>query len=285
MLIFETIIDYYDKETSHKSKLRDKCSRQRLEQYFMGEDVLTMTRSHLRGYAKLRQLQGVSNSTINRELHYFRAAVNFYKLEQQLDFLNPVANLSLKEPDSIVRYITPVEATYLVEAATRFARTPQLPAFITLALNTGCRKTELFSLEWSRVDFYQRLIVLGSQHTKSAKRRFIPMNDKTVETLQGLQHWTKKNYPNSRFVMPSNSASGHITCMKHGFRNACNRAGIYNFRIHDLRHTFASWLVQGDVSLYHVKDLLGHASVTTTEKYAHLANEHLRSAVKILPDF
>lgn len=285
MILFDYVTKYYDSEKDHKSKDRDVYSLQHLEQYFAGDDILTMSRSYIRGYMKIRTIQGVKNSTINRELRYIRAAINFYKLEHQLDFLNPFTNLSLRESDAIVRYITSTEATNLVDSATIYARTPQLPAFITLALNTGCRKSELFSLEWSRVDFSQRLIILGSQHTKSARRRYIPMNDKTMETLEGLRYWTKKKYPHSPFVMPSGSRSGHITCMKNGFRNACDRAGIYNFRIHDMRHTFASWLVQNGVSLYHVKELLGHASITTTEKYAHLSSEHLHDAVRTLPNF
>ncbi|WP_038777289.1 site-specific integrase [Burkholderia pseudomallei] len=72
--------------------------------------------------------------------------------------------------------------------------------------------------------------------------------------------------------------------LQKGFVAACARAGIENFRIHDLRHTFASWLVMEGVSLYVVKDLLGHSSITVTERYAHLSPDHGREAVqKLLP--
>ncbi|MBL2562781.1 site-specific integrase, partial [Klebsiella pneumoniae] len=65
----------------------------------------------------------------------------------------------------------------------------------------------------------------------------------------------------------------------------CDLADIHDFRCHDLRHTFASWLVQAGVPLYTVRDLLGHTCITTTERYAHLQNEHLLSALNNLPSF
>ncbi|WP_232457879.1 site-specific integrase [Burkholderia ubonensis] len=78
-------------------------------------------------------------------------------------------------------------------------------------------------------------------------------------------------------------ASGdRITTIQKGFRAACARAGIDDFRVHDLRHTFASWLVMAGVSLYVVKDLLGHSSITVTERYAHLAPHMGREAVRTL---
>ncbi|MDR2689033.1 MAG: site-specific integrase [Azoarcus sp.] len=78
---------------------------------------------------------------------------------------------------------------------------------------------------------------------------------------------------------------GKIGSFKTGFRNALKRAGIENFRIHDLRHTFASWLVMQGESIYVVRDLLGHASVKQTEIYAHLAPDQTASAVRRLPSF
>lgn len=69
--------------------------------------------------------------------------------------------------------------------------------------------------------------------------------------------------------------------VRKGFATACRRAGS-DFRIHDLRHTCAAWLVNDGVALPEVRDLLGHASVTMTEKYAHLAPDNVRAAVESL---
>ena len=285
MLDFHKIMDYYQKEKHHKSKSRDEYAVNNLTSFFQGRDVYSLTRSDIRSYATYRLSQGVANSTVNRELRTFSSALNFYKLEHMLDFVNPVMGISLAIPDPIIRYATPCEAKALHSASKDYARTPHLPAFIRLAFNTGCRKNELFKLEIPRLDFRQRLIHLGSERTKSARRRFVPMNDDVIQTLDELIFWNKKHCPDSPYVFTGRDKQSHIVNLSKGFRGACQRAGIENFRIHDMRHTFASWLVQGGVSLYVVKDLLGHSSIAVTERYAHLSNEPLQKAVLELPTF
>lgn len=75
---------------------------------------------------------------------------------------------------------------------------------------------------------------------------------------------------------------GGLQDVKRSFAHACQLAQITNFRFHDLRHTFASWLVQAGVPLTEVRDLIGHASIEMTERYAHLVPDRLRWAVKLL---
>ncbi|MDR0736135.1 MAG: site-specific integrase, partial [Zoogloeaceae bacterium] len=164
------------------------------------------------------------------------------------------------------------------------SRRPHLPAFIRLALNTGCRRGELLGLEWDRVDFQHHKILLEAWHTKTRKRRVVPLNADAAGALLRLRAWQGAHCLSSSWVFGYDEDK-HIKSFKTSWATALRRSGIENFRIHDLRHTFASWLVMQGVSIYVVRDLLGHASVTQTEIYAHLAPSQAVDAVRLLPSF
>jgi len=283
-MIFEDVIGIYLAEKSHRSKQRDLYSLKRLQPYFGGRSIGDLKRADLRGYVSRRLNEGVQESTVKRELKLFSAAVNFVRLEHDRpDLLNPVQRLALAGGEPRVRWITRSQAAALVAAASEFARRPHLSNFIRLALNTGCRKSELLGLEWSRVDFERQCFRLEPHHTKNGKRRLVPLNHAAVSALRDQYDWVSNNYSVSPWVFAS-SADTRITTFQTGFEAACARSGIKDFRVHDLRHTFASWLVMDGVSLYVVKDLLGHSSIAVTERYAHLSPDQGRLAVqKLLP--
>jgi len=140
------------------------------------------------------------------------------------------------------------------------------------------RRGEILGLEWRRVDLSQRLIHLEAKHTKSAKRRSIPINDVARAALANRMRYRAMHCPQSPWVF-CNEQGHRIGDVKRSFKTACRRAGIENFRIHDLRHTCAAWLVSAGVPLSEVRDLLGHSTVMVTERYAHLAPENVRAAV------
>ncbi|MGH8777744.1 tyrosine-type recombinase/integrase [Paraburkholderia sp.] len=281
-MVFEDVVGIYLAEKKHRSRQRDLYSLKRLQPYFGGRSLIDLKRADVRGYVMSRQADGVVESTIKRELKLFSAAINYVRLEHdRADLVNPVQSLGLAGSEPRVRWIDRVEARSLIEAAGRFARRPHLVAFIRLALHTGCRKNELLKLEWSRVDFERRALVLGAEHTKNRRRRVVPLNDEAIAVLRAQREWVERYALGARWVFAVASGS-RLTTVQNGFRAACGRAGIADFRVHDLRHTFASWLVMSGVSLYVVKDLLGHSSITVTERYAHLAPHVGRSAVQLL---
>ncbi|MDR1349266.1 MAG: site-specific integrase [Zoogloeaceae bacterium] len=183
-----------------------------------------------------------------------------------------------------MRWITQQEAARLIQEAERYASRPHLAAFIRLALNTGCRKGELLNLEWSRVYPDHRQFLLEARHTKARRRRTVPLNDAALDALRHMQAWQQGRGLISPWVFGYDEGK-RIMSFKTAWTAALRRAKIENFRIHDLRHTFASWLVMQGESIYVVKDLLGHASVTQTERYAHLAPDQGRGAVQRLPLF
>ena len=114
--------------------------------------------------------------------------------------------------------------------------------------------------------------------TKSGRTRFINANGIVLEELRKL----KKGAPADGYVFVNKKTGKPLTDISTAFKTACKRSGIRNLRFHDLRHTFASRLVANGVDLITVKELLGHSTVKTTERYTHANQEQKRRAVDTL---
>lgn len=284
---FEEVVGAYLSARAHTQQKsdRDRYSLKRLQPHFGGRKIRELKRVHVRQYVQQRLDEGVKISTVRRELRLFCAAINFVRLEFELDDMpNPVAKLGLASEEPRVRWLTRDEARRLIQEAENGSSRPHLACFIRLALNTGCRRGELLNLEWSRVDLEGRRFLLEARHTKARRRRSVPLNDDAIDTLKRLRAWQHRHVPGSPWVFGWRPGS-RITTFKTSWTAALKRADIQDFRIHDLRHTFASWLVMQGEQLYVVRDLLGHASVTQTEIYAHLAPSQMASAVQRLMRF
>ena len=131
------------------------------------------------------------------------------------------------------------------------------------------RRGEILSLEWDRVNLNKRFLQV--ENTKSGNNRVIPINDVLMEELLRLKKLNEK----STFVFPNKS-------VRTAFENACRRADIKELRFHDLRHTFATRLVEQGIDLITIKELLGHHSVKVTERYTHPNAYQKKRAVDIL---
>ncbi|WP_247258102.1 site-specific integrase [Pseudomonas moorei] len=155
--------------------------------------------------------------------------------------------------------------------------TDHLKPMVLVSLNTGLRRGELFDLKWSAVNFHTKTITANGATTKTSDTRHIPMNK---ETFGVLEDW-KKQAANSRYVFPS-QAGGRLEDVKSAWLNLLERAKIEGFRWHDMRHDFATRLVMAGVPLNTVRDLLGHADIKMTLRYAHLAPGTKAAAVELI---
>lgn len=146
---------------------------------------------------------------------------------------------------------------------------------VLLSLNTGLRRGELLALCWHDINL--RLAVLSVQATsaKSGQTRHVPLNAECIETLK---RWRDQN-PDAT---PLDKVFGVSTSFKTAWSVILKAAAIKRFRWHDLRHHFASRLVQADVNLNTVRELLGHGSLAMTLRYAHLGPDQKRHAVDLL---
>lgn len=171
----------------------------------------------------------------------------------------------------------------LIQAAESEPKVQHLADFIRLALHTGCHSGELLGLEWRRVNLQERLLFLEANQTKAGKRRSVPLNEMLRQAIVNRRRFRAKHCPASPWVFAREDGT-RIKAVKRSFNTACRRAGIEGFHIHDLRHTCAAWLVGFGVPLTEVRDLLGHASVVVTERYAHLSPDNVRAAVARLDE-
>jgi integrase len=280
---FDQLMLAYLKATQgmKRSPERDVSSLKNLKPFFTGRDLLKLRRSDIRAYIDKRKEDGVKNATINREIGLFSAAINYARREWDWEIPNSAESMRLKESEWRVRSLTLDEMRRLISEARKAARSPHLADFIILALNTGCRRAELLNLQWSRVDLSANLILLGEQDAKTARRRSVPLNTEARAALLNLARFRAMYCPDTPWVF-AHKDGGHQAAVRSAFKIALRNAGIKDFRIHDLRHTCASWLVSAGQPLPAVRDLLGHSTVTMTERYAHLAPENVRAAVAVL---
>lgn len=284
----ELMLIYLQTASVHKrSHRRDLDAARHLQAHFSGRELGELRAQDVRAYIERRRGQAtcrkgpVTVATINRELCLLSAAINYARREWEWEIPNPVAGRKLREPEGRVRWISRAEAEALLRAAEGEEQAPHLADFIRLALHTGCRKQELLGLEWRRVDLQAGLLHLEGQHTKAGKRRSVPLNQVAREAFLRRLKYRAAHCPGSPWVFAHPDGS-RIQDVKKAFGTACRRAGIADFRIHDLRHTCAAWLVSAGVPLASVRDLLGHSTVKMTERYAHLAPENVRKAVAVL---
>lgn len=305
-------------ETEYKPYLLANMKRGKervylLEHYFVddwGTKSLYEVNNWLVSNWRRKKLQGgMSHSGINRPVSALKAMLN-RAVEWDLIEGNPLSSVKpLKEDNNpIVRHLDAAEEKVLRRALDRRQEqqkaerhrynswlasrgkerlamypdefTDYLKPLVLVALNTGLRRGELFDLELRDVDLKKAEIRIRAEVSKSSNSRRIPMNTECAETLKGWIEQTKQ----SALVFPSPVTGRRFDNIATAWSGLMKLSKVQDFRFHDLRHTFASKLVMRGVDLYTVKDLLGHASVETTQRYAHLAPEHKAKAVELLND-
>lgn len=147
-------------------------------------------------------------------------------------------------------------------------------------LLTGARRGEALKATWSEFDLKKGIWTKPSHNTKQAKMEHIPLSSQTVDLLKEM----KKLKGDSVFLFPGRVPNQPIKEIKNAWATIRREAHIEDVHIHDLRHTYASHLVSSGLSLSIVGKLLGHTQASTTQRYAHLADEPLRKATVVFGD-
>lgn len=207
----------------------------------------------------------VSDSTVNRVLSTLRKIINTATQEWGYEGPNVrVGRHMLPEPEARTRWLTPAEAQRLIACAAEHLKRP-----IRFALLTGVRLSNILNLRWEDVNFEHGEIEFKVKSSlPGGKLLVLPISNELRLLLDECGPKPEGLVFVRRFKNGSR-APEPIRKFRRSFKTACDRAGIANFRFHDLRHTAATWMIQRGVPIDLVQEVLGHRDIATTKKYAH----------------
>ncbi|WP_101048242.1 tyrosine-type recombinase/integrase [Macromonas nakdongensis] len=208
--------------------------------------------------------KGNKPATVNRYLATIRNLLRMARDEWQWIDTFPKIRLLPGEVERD-RWLTREEAERLIRCCP-----PHLAALVRFALATGCRAGEITGLEWNRVDLNRKTAWLNQ--TKNGTPRGVPLNEDAIEVLR------EQIGKHLRFCFTYLGQPLRADVTNTAWHNALNKAGIEDFRFHDLRHTWASWHRQAGTSCDELKDLGGWKTRSMVDRYAKFATENLLSA-------
>ena len=222
----------------------------------------------------------VTTATKARYLSFIKALLRAAEREWKWIEKSPVIKIpSIR--DRRVRWLEPVEAKRLIDECPE-----PLKSVVRFALSTGLRRSNILNLEWQQIDMQRKVAWIYPEDSKSGKAIGVALNDTACRVLRsqiGRHHkWvfvhTEPSYRNDG--TPVAAVRKMRTDSNTAWRAALKRAGIDDFRFHDLRHTWASWLIQSGVPLSVLQEMGGWESIEMVRRYAHLAPNHLTEHAK-----
>lgn len=231
-------------------------SLSKLDTHFKNKRLGSISARDVFKYTEKQLTAGMSNATINRDLATLK---KMYHLAIDWEIVERIPKITLLKEQDRVRFLSDDETCRLLAEC---SKEDYLAVAVNVALYTGLRKDNILTLEFDKeILLSDRAIKVKA---KGNKELFIPINDSLFEILNAhrLQHpWEKRLLPNYRHKFDRH------------FVKACAAAGIKDFTIHDLRHTFAVWFLRATKNIRLLQEILGHASISTTTKYAHVADQ------------
>lgn len=235
-------------------------------------DMLKLTDDDV--FHKLEKLKakGLAPATINRYKASLASVYKFARDKRIIKIDSPTRKLKNEREDNARTRFLSIDEQNRLLAACKLSTWPQLHLLTKMAIVSGARRTELLSLKWTDVDFKNKSALLHK--TKNGDKRTIFFNDEIIEEMRQFNRFTQYIFQHQ------DHAHQHIKNFDGYWYKALKIAGIVDFKFHDLRHTAASRLAANGASLLTIAAVLGHKSISMTQRYAHLCNEHLGKAVR-----
>ena len=187
---------------------------------------------------------------------------------------NPTTGIKVAPDVCRERFLTAEEARRLILSIEQDENKPAAHAIMLLLL-TGARRNEVTFARWEHLDWERRSLLVPL--SKSGRPRRIPLNGSALDLLRSIQPVAGNAY-----IFPSEVTGRPSASLHFPWDRIRRRAGLPDVRLHDLRHSFASFLVNAGTPLFTVQKLLGHSAIRYTERYAHLTDETLAKATETL---
>ena len=246
--------------------------RRHIQPVFSEAKLEAITRFALSRWLEGLHDKGLSPATCNRALFLVKYVFN---CARRWGFIaeSPARDVqALSEKEFRERYLSEEEARRLM-AELAAEKDQQAARVVKLLLFTGARKSEILAARWENVDVGRCILTVPL--SKSGKARHIPLSDAALNVLANIPR-------SSEWLFPSPKTAGHMTSIFKAWDRVRTKAMLKDVRLHDLRHSFASFLVNDGCSLYEVQKILGHHDPRVTTRYAHLAQDSLLRAANVV---
>ncbi len=261
------VIRWLNEATYKRSLDIDKFHLDWVCPYLKDKKLCEIDGDLLEDIAKEKEKEGVAPATVNRLLAVLRAILK--KAEEKWKWIEKAPFVEMRHlGEKRERWLTKEEARKLLRELP--AHLADLTAF---SLSTGLRKRNVTGLCWQDVDLVKRHAFVCAAESKSKKAIPVPLNSEAVSIIR------KQMGKHIKFVF-TYKGKPIEQCNTKAWRKALKRAGIENFRWHDLRHTWASWHEQNGTSLQELQQLGGWSSFDMVLRYAHLSSDHLKEAAE-----
>ena len=259
-------------------RVDERIARQHLSPTFGGRRLADIQRHEVENWLYRLSSGGLAPATCNRILAVFKTICSLAAMRGLLPAgQSPCAGVSpFKIHTQRERYLTQDEAQRLMRALEKSDR-PEAFA-IRLLLLTGGRKNEILKARWENVRPDQRLLTVPL--SKSGRPRHILLSEEAIKVLRALPR-----SPGNPWLFPGHAPGKPLSDLYNFWNKLRRELGLADVRIHDLRHTFASFLVNAGHSLYEAQKMLGHGDPRTTMRYAHLGQASLLAAAETVSGF
>lgn len=256
-------------ETQHKRTHNDDMSKLAwLQQFLRGKALQEITRDEITAIGEFKKRES-SGATANRYLALIRSILN--KACNEWEWIERAPKVKMyKELKRRVRWITPDQVRILLDELP-----PHQQDITIFALSTGLRQSNVLNLTWQQVDLNRKTAWIYGDQAKGKEDIHVSLSQVAVDLLD-RQKGKHAEYVFTYLGKPIGQ------CNTRAWRNALKRAGITNFRWHDLRHTWASWLIQNGTPLYNLQEMGGWKTFDMVRRYAHLAPANMSQHAEVV---